>query len=62
VMFMHSRIEVNLGELRLRMKNKIEVELQSSWFKDHPTAWFWMQKEREYWTEIGTDFSIRVTG
>ena len=62
VMFMHSRIEVNLGELRLRMKSRIEVELQSSWFKDHPTAWFWMQKEREFWTEIGIDFSIRVTG
>lgn len=62
VMFMHSRIEVNLDELRLRMKNKIEVELLSGWFKDHPTAWFWMQKERDFWIEVGVDFTIKIIG
>ena len=62
VMFMHSRIEVNLEELRLRMKNKVELDLMSGWFKDHPTAWFWMQKEKDSWAEIGIDFLIKING
>ncbi|HEX7640686.1 MAG TPA: Ppx/GppA phosphatase family protein [Burkholderiaceae bacterium] len=61
VLFMHSRIEVNLGEMRLRMKSRVELEIMSGWFKDHPTAWFWMQKEKDFWNEVGMDFSIKTS-
>ncbi len=61
VLFMHSRIEVNLSEMRLRMKSRIELEIMSGWFKDHPTAWFWMQKEKDFWNEVGMDFSIKTS-
>jgi exopolyphosphatase/guanosine-5'-triphosphate,3'-diphosphate pyrophosphatase len=61
VLFMHSRIEVNLDEMRLRMKSRIELEIMSGWFKDHPTAWFWMQKEKDFWNEVGMDFSIKTS-
>jgi exopolyphosphatase/guanosine-5'-triphosphate,3'-diphosphate pyrophosphatase len=61
VLFMHSRIEVNLGEMRLRMKSRVELEIMSGWFKDHPTAWFWMQKEKDFWNEVGLDFSIKTS-
>jgi exopolyphosphatase/guanosine-5'-triphosphate,3'-diphosphate pyrophosphatase len=60
VMFMHSRIEVNLDALRLRMKSKIELEIRSGWFMHHPTVSFWMEKERECWSEVGIDFTIKI--
>jgi len=60
VMFMHSRIEVNLDEMRLRMKNKIELELKSGWFMHHPTVSFLIEKEKEFWNEIGVDFAIKI--
>ena len=61
VMFMHSRIEVDLDELRLKMKSKIELEIKRNWMVDHPTVSFWMQKEKEWWDQVGVDFSIRTT-
>lgn len=60
VMFMHSRIEVNLDEIRLRLKSKIELEIRSGWFMHHPTVSFWMEKERECWNEVGIDFTIKI--
>lgn len=60
VMFMHSRIEVDLGELRLKMKSKIEVEIKRNWVEEHPTLSFWMQKEKEWWDQVGVDFVIRT--
>jgi exopolyphosphatase/guanosine-5'-triphosphate,3'-diphosphate pyrophosphatase len=60
VMFMHSRIEVNLDELRLRMKSKIDLEIRSGWFMHHPTVSFWMEKEKECWNEVGIDFTIKI--
>jgi exopolyphosphatase/guanosine-5'-triphosphate,3'-diphosphate pyrophosphatase len=59
ILFMHSRIEVDFTELRLRMKNRIELEIKRAWVADHPTASYWMEKEQELWDEVGVDFSIR---
>jgi exopolyphosphatase/guanosine-5'-triphosphate,3'-diphosphate pyrophosphatase len=61
VMFLHSRIEVDLDELRLKMKSKIELDIKRDWIEDHPTASYWMAKEQEFWREIGVDFAIRTT-
>jgi exopolyphosphatase/guanosine-5'-triphosphate,3'-diphosphate pyrophosphatase len=61
VMFMHTRIEVNPDELRLRMKNKIDLELRSGWFLHHPTVSFWMENEKKFWGEVGIDFTIRIS-
>lgn len=60
VMFMHSRIEVDLGELRLKMKNRIELEIKRDWVAQHPTVSYWMGKEKECWNEVGVDFTIRT--
>lgn len=59
VMFLHSRIEVNLEELRVKMKSKIELDIKREWVDDHPTASYWMEKEREWWREIGVEFAIK---
>ena len=61
VMFMHSRIEVDLDELRVKMKNKIELDIKRSWVTEHPTLAFWMQKEKEWWDQVGMDFSIKTS-
>ena len=60
VMFMHSRIEVNLNELRLKMKNRIELEIKGGWLSEHPTVSYWMEKECDLWREVGVDFSIKT--
>jgi exopolyphosphatase/guanosine-5'-triphosphate,3'-diphosphate pyrophosphatase len=61
VMFLHSRIEIDLDELRLKMKSKIELDIKRDWIEDHPTATYWMTKEQDWWREIGVDFAIRRT-
>jgi exopolyphosphatase/guanosine-5'-triphosphate,3'-diphosphate pyrophosphatase len=60
VMFMHTRIDVEVEDLRLKMKNRIELEIRRGWFNDHPTLSYWMEKEKEWWDQVGIDFSIRT--
>ena len=60
ILFMHARIEADFSELRLRMKNRIELEIKRDWVAHHPTVSFWIEKEQELWDEVGVDFSIRA--
>jgi exopolyphosphatase/guanosine-5'-triphosphate,3'-diphosphate pyrophosphatase len=62
VMFMHSRIDVDLSEVRVKMKNRIELDFKSGWVAQHPTVSYWIEKERELWDEVGIDFVIRHNG
>ncbi len=61
ILFMHSRIDIDFRDMKLRMKNRIELEIRRSWVADHPTVSFWMEKEQEFWDEVGVDFSIRAS-
>jgi len=61
ILFMHSRIEIDFKELRIRMKNRIELEIKRIWVADHPTVSYWMEKEQEQWDDVGVDFSIKGT-
>ena len=60
VMFMHSRIDVTIDQMRVRMKNRIDLEVRRDWVSDHPTVAYWMEKEKESWSEVGVDFSIKI--
>jgi len=60
VMFMHSHMTLNLEDIRLKMKNRIELEIRRDWVRTHPTISYWMQKEQEWWSGVGVDFSIRI--
>ncbi len=60
VMFMHSHITLDFDEIRLKMKNRIDLEIKRDWVRDHPTVSYWMQKEQEWWSGVGVDFSIRI--
>jgi exopolyphosphatase/guanosine-5'-triphosphate,3'-diphosphate pyrophosphatase len=60
IVFMHCRIEVDDRAVRLRMKYRIDLELKRDCVTSHPTLSYWMEKEQEFWDEIGVDFSVRA--
>lgn len=62
VLFMHSRIDIDFTLLKLRVKNRIELEIRREWVSEHPTLSYWLEKEQEHWDEVGVDFSIRTSG
>jgi exopolyphosphatase/guanosine-5'-triphosphate,3'-diphosphate pyrophosphatase len=59
VMFMHSRAEVDISELRLKMKGRIELDMPGGWMQKHPSASYWIAKEKEAWDEVGVSFTTR---
>jgi exopolyphosphatase/guanosine-5'-triphosphate,3'-diphosphate pyrophosphatase len=62
VIFMHARIEGSLQQVGLRIRSRIELEIPRDWLVAHPTLSFWLDKERDYWKEVGTDFQVRLAG
>jgi exopolyphosphatase/guanosine-5'-triphosphate,3'-diphosphate pyrophosphatase len=62
ILFMHSRLDIDFREIRLRMKSRIELEIRRALVADHPTVSFWIEKEQEFWDEVGVDFSVRASG
>ncbi|GGC71085.1 Ppx/GppA phosphatase family protein [Undibacterium terreum] len=61
VTFMHSRVELDYADIRLKMKNKIELEIKQDWVSLHPTVAYWLQKEIECWREVGIEFLVRAS-
>ena len=59
ILLMHARMEAGPGELKLRMKHKIELDIRKDWVASHPTLAFWIEKEQEWWDDVGVDFSVR---
>lgn len=59
VIFMHSRIDGPVDGLRLSFKNKVDLDINRSWFSDHPTLAYWIEKERSSWGELGIGFSVK---
>lgn len=60
ILFMHSRMDVDFGELRLRLKNRIDFDLPRRYVEQHPTLLVWLQKEQEAWSTVGTEFNLRL--
>jgi exopolyphosphatase/guanosine-5'-triphosphate,3'-diphosphate pyrophosphatase len=60
ILFMHSRIEPDFELLKLRMKNRIELELRREWVAEHPTVAYWFEKEQEQWDEVGIYFTVKT--
>ncbi|MEO8598794.1 MAG: Ppx/GppA family phosphatase, partial [bacterium] len=61
VILMHSRINLDVNSLRLKMKNRIELELSKDWIASHPTISYWMEKEIDCWEDVDIDFVIKRT-
>ncbi len=60
ILLLHTRIEAGEGQLRLRMKSRIDLEIQRDWLSEHPTLAYWIEKEQEAWDEVGVDFSVKA--
>jgi exopolyphosphatase/guanosine-5'-triphosphate,3'-diphosphate pyrophosphatase len=60
ILLMHARIEADFDELKLRMKNRIELEIKRAWVAHHPTVSYWIEKEQEWWDEVGVDFGLKT--
>jgi len=59
VMFTHAQVDVDFSELRLKMKNRIELEVRSGLALQHPTLPYWIEREQKFWGEIGIDFALK---
>jgi exopolyphosphatase / guanosine-5'-triphosphate,3'-diphosphate pyrophosphatase len=59
-MLMHAKVDADVNQIRLRMKNKIEVELRKSWLAQHPTFSYWMEKECSAWDDVDVDMTVRT--
>ena len=59
-MFLHSHIDGDFSELRLKMKNRIELEMRKEWMTEHPTVAYWIEKERGWWDEVGVALSVKT--
>lgn len=60
ILLMHARMDAPGADLKLRMKNRIELEIRREALAGHPTLAFWIEKEQEWWDEVGVDFSVRT--
>jgi exopolyphosphatase/guanosine-5'-triphosphate,3'-diphosphate pyrophosphatase len=56
--FMHARVDGDLDGLKLRMKNRIEIDTPRGWLKQHPTVATWFEKEAAAWGEVGVGFQV----
>ncbi len=61
VLLMHARIDAPTGELKLRMKSRVELEIRREWLGHHPTLSYWIEKEQEWWDDVGVDVSVKTT-
>jgi exopolyphosphatase/guanosine-5'-triphosphate,3'-diphosphate pyrophosphatase len=57
-MFMHARLDDDLGDLKVRMKGRIDIEVRRDWMKRHPTVAYWLEKEHESWAEVDVPLSV----
>jgi len=59
VIFMHARIDPAEEDIRLRMRQRIDMELPKGMLASHPTLAYWLGKEQANWEEVGYDFLVR---
>jgi len=56
--FMHARVDGDLDGLKLRMKQRIEIDTPRGWLRQHPTVAAWFDKEVAAWGEVGVGFQV----
>lgn len=61
ILFMHSRVDIDLSAVRVKMKNKIELEVGKKSALQHASVRCWLEKEAAHWDEIGVQFSVRAS-
>ena len=59
ILFSHSRIDIRDQAVRLRLRQRIDLEIPASLLKKHPTLSHWLNKEQAVWAEVGTVMQIK---
>lgn len=59
ILFNHSRLDLNNHSIRLKMRQKIELDLPSQIQRKHPTLIHWLEKEELAWGELNMLMTIR---
>ncbi len=59
VIFMHARVAVDLKMLSVKTQKRIDLEIKRDWLAEHPTLSYWLERERDWWDEVGIDFALR---
>ena len=59
VMFMHARVAVDLKLLSVKTQKRIDLLIKGDWLAGHPTLSYWLERERDWWDEVGIDFAVR---
>lgn len=62
VMFRHAHITLDLERVKVKLKNRIDLDIRRDYVKEHPSISFWFQKEQEWWAGIGVEFAVKVSG
>lgn len=60
ILFMHARGGIELSQVRIKMKNKIEVEIRKADALEHPSVSYWLEKEARFWEEVDQPFVVRT--
>lgn len=56
---MHAHEADAAHQLRLQMKNRIELAVPSDLLKQHPTLSWWLAREKGEWEEVGLQFLVK---
>jgi len=59
ILFSHSRIDLNEHTLRLKLRQKIDLDLPAQIVRKHPTLTHWLTKEEAAWAELDIPMTIR---
>jgi exopolyphosphatase/guanosine-5'-triphosphate,3'-diphosphate pyrophosphatase len=60
IVLMHCRLEADPAALQLRLGSRLEIAIRRAWWTAHPTLAYWIEKEQEYWDDIGIDLHARL--
>ena len=59
IIFMHARLDPAELPIKLRWRQKIDLELPKGLLSSHPTLAYWLGKEQANWEEVGYVFQVR---
>ncbi len=62
ILFSHSRLDLSEQAVKLKMRQRIELELPTTIARKHPTLTHWLEREAAAWEEVGIGMMLRPRG
>ncbi|EEO28218.1 Ppx/GppA phosphatase family protein [Oxalobacter paraformigenes] len=60
VMFQHSKVNFKPEKIKVRVKNRIEMTMPKEWLNLYPTLLYWLERECDWWEEVGIALTVRT--